>query len=281
MCHEKGEGGNESAQVAYRNKKDDGKPKEKSKDTRPKCSHCNALHATHNCYHLFPDKAPEDWEPLRACPKNDCRFHVSHRGKKGDQAPQGPPDMAFHAFAFAASTDSGWVVDSGSSSHMCFDLSLMNNVTPLTRTVKFGEGSGVAKGIGSVTLKVKAPNSYGFMNITFSNVLYLPGLFTNLISTQQLQRKGVFYSSFLEAVHTPDGTVVDQTFIHRGLPHLQVVDSTHCAFDPPPDLINPQPSAPVHCSNHFVIAPSSHRSNLSVVVFSLSLNSVSNKPHAT
>ena len=60
----------------------------------------------------------------------------------------------------------------------------------------------------------------GFMDLAFSNVLYLPDLTTNLISTRQLHAKGVYYS--LGAIHTADATVVGETFDNHGLPHLRL-----------------------------------------------------------
>ena len=201
-----------------------------SKDDKPRqniCSHCDfSGHTPKQCFHLHPDKAPDNWEPKNGCLKKHCRFNddakLSKKNRHNREADE--PSMALHANSIAVSTNNSCVVDSGSSSHMCNDLSAMDNVTPMTRSVSFGEGSGTAKGIGSVTLRVKAPNEHGFINLTFSDVLYLPELSTNLISTQRLQPKGVYYSSWLEAIHTADGTIVGETFIQHGLPHLRLAN---------------------------------------------------------
>ena len=86
---------------------------------------------------------------------------------------------------------SSWCSDSCASSHMTDDISLFR--TPLVsirpRAILVGGGQLFANEKGTAELKVKASGS-----ILISNVLYVPKLGVNLLSTKRLCSKGLTFT---------------------------------------------------------------------------------------
>ncbi|XP_024042855.1 uncharacterized protein LOC112099667 [Citrus clementina] len=79
-----------------------------------------------------------------------------------------------------------WYLDTGCNNHMCGDKSAFSDLDETFRnTVKFGDDSTVSvMGKGKVAIQTKESSH------SFSNVLFVPELKTNLFSVGQLQEKG-------------------------------------------------------------------------------------------
>ena len=62
-------------------------------------------------------------------------------------------------------------------------------------------------------------------SVTFTGVLHVPGLTANLLSTETLKRKGLFYRNDTNSFFNKAGMVVAKTLSFNGLPHLQLDSS--------------------------------------------------------
>ncbi|XP_028096838.1 uncharacterized protein LOC114296712 [Camellia sinensis] len=80
-----------------------------------------------------------------------------------------------------------WYLDTGSSNHMCGNKSIFSELDEsFHSTVKFGDDSTISV-MGKGTIQIQTSKS---AKQTISNVFYVPGLKTNLLSVGQLQEKG-------------------------------------------------------------------------------------------
>ena len=77
-------------------------------------------------------------------------------------------------------------MDSGVTSHICYNINYFDSLAPTSIRVAWGNGSTLpAQGIGSVT--VKTPSSKAVLE----QVLYIPEMHLNLVSLARLTKKGV------------------------------------------------------------------------------------------
>lgn len=90
--------------------------------------------------------------------------------------------------------------DSGASRHMCANKNYFRSLRPLTRTtrIKVGNGQKIpTTAIGDVVLTLNmrnaehAPGEATIRRVIIRNVLYVPGLMANLLSSTQLALEGV------------------------------------------------------------------------------------------
>jgi hypothetical protein len=83
-----------------------------------------------------------------------------------------------------------WFIDSGATQHMCCNSEFLTNLVEIpTRAIAVGGRFRVKCTIkGSINFNLKSP--IGFCLLTLSDVLYVPGLGTNLISVGQMTNKG-------------------------------------------------------------------------------------------
>lgn len=108
----------------------------------------------------------------------------------------------------------GFVLDSGSTSHLCFDKRLFSSL----KYGNYGDitvASGAkisAKGIGTINLIVGATNRT--MEFSLLNVLYVPDAHTNLVSINKMTQSGmlVFFSATSCFLDTPSGRLRIGTF---------------------------------------------------------------------
>lgn len=90
-----------------------------------------------------------------------------------------------------------WYLDTDCNNHMCGDKKAFFDLDEsFCNTVKFGDNSTVSvMGKGRVTIQTKENSTYGI-----SNVLFVPHLKTNLLSTSQLQEEGIGFLLKVEYV---------------------------------------------------------------------------------
>jgi hypothetical protein len=62
--------------------------------------------------------------------------------------------------------------------------------------------------------------------VTFHDVLYVPELVANLLSSETLRLKGLFYRNDTQELFMKDGTTVAEVQVHHGLPHLRINNSS-------------------------------------------------------
>ncbi|KAF1318037.1 Integrase catalytic core protein, partial [Globisporangium splendens] len=117
----------------------------------------------------------------------DCR-----KKKFEDQQGRRAAERTEHRYAFAAAMGldkSVWLVDSGASSHMTSRREKFVKLTTLKTPIQIVIADGTkidAVGIGEACLKMEDD-----IEITLSNVLYIPALDGNLLSVSKLAEKGV------------------------------------------------------------------------------------------
>jgi hypothetical protein len=116
-----------------------------------------------------------------------------------------------------------WIVDSGSTSHMCNNKSLFTELTSISSTITTVEEPAQVIGIG--TARIRAQLEDDIVNFSLLNTLLVPSLPVNLISQSKLDIK--FYFS------TENGYQVRSREIHelfleaRVIGRLYVVNQVH------------------------------------------------------
>ena len=80
-----------------------------------------------------------------------------------------------------------WVLDSGATSHICYNKDYFKELRPITTSIQWGQSSTIIKATGVGTISISTP--IGILNIT--DVLYVPTFQVNLISLGCLANKGV------------------------------------------------------------------------------------------
>jgi gag-polypeptide of LTR copia-type/Integrase core domain/GAG-pre-integrase domain/Zinc knuckle len=92
-------------------------------------------------------------------------------------------------------TENSWIIDSGATHHLCSDLSMFAETSKLVKprsiTVASGDSVQIDKvGTVKLLLPVKENGVETVNKVKLSNVLYLPGGATNLLSVPQIQKNG-------------------------------------------------------------------------------------------
>jgi hypothetical protein len=223
-----------------------------TKNNYPLCRHCDRTnHEESKCWNEHPElrpskfgnrkenkpdsKIPTPPQQARANmaitprlenvmleePEEDCDLFMARTStvEAGE-----PPTTSVHvpeptARALQSATSStDWIVDSGASRHMTNSLELMVISKPCHVMVYLGEGSIAATRFGVIKLHLDCGP------VMFSGVLYVPGLAANLLSTQMLRSKKVFYTTETQVLYKrlDDGSakVIANIIERKGLPHL-------------------------------------------------------------
>ncbi|KAF7112444.1 hypothetical protein RHSIM_RhsimUnG0229000 [Rhododendron simsii] len=120
--------------------------------------------------------------------RSECRTKM-HKGKgaKSNFAEEDEISLLMACNVAEETRQSMWYLDTGSSNHMCGNKSIFSELDESYRSsVKFGDGSTISvMGKGSVQIQTSKSSHQ-----TISNVFYIPGLKSNLLSVGQLQEKG-------------------------------------------------------------------------------------------
>lgn len=95
------------------------------------------------------------------------------------------------ALTAAAGTDS-WILNSGATTNMCHDASMMKDLQPCDSTIRLGKGTVKARAVSTALLVTELNGEH---HLRFSNVLLVPERVANLISMEACRLKGLFYCS--------------------------------------------------------------------------------------
>ena len=201
------------------NKKQDAKTsRSSSKDSKKKkCPHCNlGTHPKEDCWKLHPEKAPDDWKERKL--EKDPQFFKTTDGQRGKAKTSNKttndeitnirdsstvlvantPDVItidprITALMGTQDLRNEWVVDSGATEHLCNDLSMFieHRHVP-NRKVTQGKGTIRVVAVGTVAQNWIRPDG-SIHAITLLNALYVPELFTNLLSCNQMRSKGYYF----------------------------------------------------------------------------------------
>ena len=117
-------------------------------------------------------------------------------GAHANVASSAPSDLlVFTAASAPLNADGGiWYVDSGASNHYCHEAHLISAVVPCTRSdIVSANGERVpVVGSGSANIAVQSAIKGGAdLRITLTNVSFVPGLATNLVSVARLAAAGL------------------------------------------------------------------------------------------
>ncbi|CAI6007955.1 unnamed protein product [Closterium sp. NIES-65] len=140
------------------------------------------------------------------------------------------PYGAPYASAFTASSSnlvrtSSWLVDSGASSHICFDRSLFSSLQQPTDDiiVRFGGGETYkVLGVGTVVATLRSQTSE--TTIQLDNVLFLPSSVHNLLSVRALGAAGIAVSFPIagRVELKTDEALIGEGFTRNNLFYLQL-----------------------------------------------------------
>ncbi|OQE34373.1 hypothetical protein PENCOP_c018G00907 [Penicillium coprophilum] len=96
-----------------------------------------------------------------------------------------------------------WILDTGSSSHVCNNRDLFVEYTPTITYLTTGDSTTEVLGRGTVKLIGRHPVK-GRMEITLSDALYSPGFHTNLVSYAMLMKKGGIWCQRTNCIRDPN-----------------------------------------------------------------------------
>ena len=180
--------------------------KENKKGSRSKyanltCDHCGKKgHIRPECWTLYPDKKPK---------RSRNRYHKANSTKNDTpEEVKDDGDVVSHFLAMmrvsendevvhaTVSTISGprWILDSGASTHMIGDLSLLDDVYDASGNVVIPDGSKLPiVAIGSLTLTLQTIDNE-LVDVVIDNVQVVDVLQVNLISLGSMVRQGILYA---------------------------------------------------------------------------------------
>lgn len=97
-----------------------------------------------------------------------------------------------------------WILDSGASTHFTHDLSNMTDYQSCDIFVEFGNGSAKPLAFGSIKLEV-----FGDKNrtVTINEVNHVPEIHANLLSTEKLSSKELYYRNDEQILFTKDAVI--------------------------------------------------------------------------
>ncbi|KAI0993623.1 hypothetical protein K3495_g14561, partial [Podosphaera aphanis] len=216
-----------------------------STDNEPSCSHCGLRHNQKKCWHLHPEKAPKGFKPKK-CDIDGCKLTQRYKEHEFKNTETKSPNRNFlvdipneenfitqlnpaskleltisegtlQALRVSELTDT-WILDSGATSHFTHDLEKMFDYQACDVGVEFGKGSAKALAHGSVKLDLIGDKT---RSVTFSDVFYVPELRANLLSTEKLRSKGLFYRNDRQILYT-ESAVISNVYVHQKVPHIRV-----------------------------------------------------------
>ena len=145
----------------------------------PKCYGCQKVGHFHRDCPISPYRGPS----------KGSKF--GHAAKTA--VPEDPYDSAFHVTKCSGDRNSKWLIDSGASSHMTWNMDILSNYVQFDEPQSVGLGDGhpiCAVGYGKVQLKMQLEDGASGSEV-MGHVLYVPDLTSNLFSVRAVTEKGV------------------------------------------------------------------------------------------
>ena len=157
--------------------------KRSGKKKRPRCYNCKKLgHISSQCYKKKSQESTSNAKTAEC--STDLLFTA---------VSEPPVEFATSCKSSVAKTsDLVWLIDSGASSHMIKEKTVLRNYRNFDspELVRLGDGHVVeALGAGNLSVKVFAPNGSD-CKFTISDVLYIPQLASNLFSVKAATKHG-------------------------------------------------------------------------------------------
>jgi hypothetical protein len=122
--------------------------------------------------------------------KSKKQSHPTLRTRAPGSARQ--PDTVVDGLVYIATTfPNNWIVDSGSTNHICKDKSIFTTYKPATNSIGgIGKDRVQVVGIGDVKLVCNKGNKRGVKVIHLVNVVHCPSIKVNILSVSELVKRG-------------------------------------------------------------------------------------------
>lgn len=183
----------------------------KARDTPTACSSCGKAHSSPQCPHT---------------PQNKPQYSNKNVKKKNVETFFSAEECAASA---VSTSPKRWIIDSGSTSHICTDLNLFTEYNPSVQHAVRSANNEVTNALGSGTVQIRIPGEPGEERILqLSDTLYIPSYASNLISLSRLLNRATI--SLTEEGLT--ATIHDAVFFTAKLQdHLFVLDTVNESED--------------------------------------------------
>jgi transposase InsO family protein len=204
----------------HKGRKGSGNSHGKPSDEKPRllCTHCGKRgHVASTCWDLHPDLKPKKEQSI------DARAHIafytdSHDDRKASVIGNGVDNGKGHP--------DHWILDSGASEHFSPYRDLYERYIPLREATDVQTAKGRLRGIGIGSINVTVVDGRGdFRTVELKNVLHVPGMDSNLLSSNVLIENG-FEINMHQSTGTnilKDGHIVATTVPHGKLKRLRTV----------------------------------------------------------
>jgi hypothetical protein len=156
---------------------------------KAKCSHCKKSgHDEKNCYKKHPDKAPAWYKEKQKA--DSAASTTSAAGVLSLTATLPPVTLPV---GLLTTVERSWIVDSGASRHMCQDRDVFVSYEAIS-PIEITAAKGTIRAVGVGSIRLDLTNSKGRVTpILLKQVLYVPGLVANLLSTNCLRSSGAYF----------------------------------------------------------------------------------------
>jgi hypothetical protein len=218
------------AKSTHNSRRKPGNPASKSKSTLL-CTHCQKRgHVESTCWtkhpHLKDSPKPAATEEARVAFYTTARkAHIGGNGENGN--PQ------------------HWILDSGASEHFSPHRHILIDYKTLNEPVDVNTAKGKLHGIGTGSVHLTVEGQDGLTPIVLTEVLHVPGMDSNLVSSNVLLGKGLEISMHpVRGINVLLGDyIVAKTVPHGKLWRLKTVGGEHDKFAL--KTVGPKPKDPV------------------------------------
>ncbi|KAI9037493.1 uncharacterized protein KD926_000288 [Aspergillus affinis] len=207
----------------------------------PPCA-CGGQHRFRDCNYLYPETRPKGWKPdervikeikkIASGPTSRAKRIRDMIRKNWKEADESPQDYHVMALSCNASLDipltNCFIIDTGSSTHVCNEISRFEELDQ-TKGGQLHAGDSTVKiqGFGKVRIRPNCGGEKGDKEIVLTNVAFVPGLHTNILSAQKIKRAGYDFSMTRNTI-SRNGKVVFNVEEHSsGLWIIEKKGSTH------------------------------------------------------
>ena len=159
------------------------------------CFECQKTdHVRKNC-HAYKERMRKYHNQPKKSGKSRANLHQSKNESDSDEITLIATSFTDSALIGSVVQSGSWILDSGSTHHMCYERKLFKNLQDCNDGTKITVGDGTAisvEGRGEVEVKLNLPSNKT-IKCTLKNVLYVPKLSSNLVSIAQISsdRKSV------------------------------------------------------------------------------------------
>ncbi|UYV69844.1 K02A2.6-like, partial [Cordylochernes scorpioides] len=194
----------------------------KVKQFQPKrCFVCNKKgHLANDCW--FRDKQKQGYQKKWTPDYRNHKYSRKHSNNLVDTMKSGINEQAFETYAkeFEDSPNGRndkqiWCIDSGCTSHLTPNLTLMENVTEYKSEINLAEKRKTIQATAKGDMRLTTCASEGQENIRIKDILHVPNLRNNFLSDYDLVNKGnsVIFNKNGAKIYNEGNDLVDEAYI--------------------------------------------------------------------